>query len=234
MNQISEMMVGMANNLTRCIENSGMTNNEVAAAKGVTTETLRRHRNGKIQMTIKDAEHYARILNVRVQQVLFESQPIPVVGDSLIEDCCISRTLHEPQQYEVYVDYTFPIPRVAWLWNTAKPYQGQWYDWNGAVSFLKRDPIVDKFVDPDCYQFISLVKSKTPIFSQIENHNGHEDKLQTMTAGVLYPQPHNLFTVHNGKTGETYTDLDLEWATPTLSVVFRPNLCGVHINKIGS
>ena len=60
----------------------------------------------------------------------------------------------------------------------------------------------------------------------------HENQMLTIAACVVYPQPHNLYTVHNGKTGETYTDLDLEWATPTLSVVHRPKLCGMHIKKL--
>tara|TARA_R100001509_G_C4820107_1_gene199500 strand:- start:140 stop:835 length:696 start_codon:yes stop_codon:yes gene_type:complete len=231
MNSINETIVSMNNNLANCVELSGMTNNEVAAAKGVTPETLRRHKNGKIQMTLKDAEHYARILNVDLQKIIFKDEPIPVVGESLIEDCCIERTLHDKKIYEVYCDNGFKVSRCAWLWKTARPYTGQWYDWHGAVSFLKRDPIVDKYVDPDCFQFISLVKSKTPFAINLPDHG---KKTQTMTAGVVYPQPHNLFTVHNGKTGEVYKDLDLEWATPTLSVVFRPNLCGVHIKKIGS
>lgn len=229
MNQITQMMVGMANNLTQCIENSGMTVTEVAAAKGVTPETLRRHRNGKIQMTIKDAEHYARILDVTLQQVLFESKPIPVIGACKIEECCIHRSLHEPQQYEVYAETTFQVSNVGWLWETANAYKGEWYDWNGAVSFTKRDPIVDKFVDPDCFQYISVVKSKEPFACKLKDH---ESEMLSITAGVVYPQPHNLYTVHNGKTGETYTDLDLEWATPTLSVVHRPDLCGMHINKL--
>ena len=231
MNQITQMMVGMANNLTQCIENSGMTVTEVAAAKGVTPETLRRHRNGKIQMTVKDAEHYARILDVSLQQVLFESKPIPIIGACKIEECCIHRSLHEPQQYEVYAQTTFQVSNVGWLWETANAYKGQWYDWDGAVSFTKRDPIVDKFVDPDCFQYISVVKSKEPFACKLEDH---ENEMLTITAGVVYPQPHNLYTVHNGKTGETYTDLDLEWATPVLSAVFRPDLCGMHINKLAS
>tara|TARA_R100001510_G_C7639016_1_gene196782 strand:+ start:526 stop:1221 length:696 start_codon:yes stop_codon:yes gene_type:complete len=229
MNQMNQMLVSMSNNLTECIEQSGMTNSEVAAAKGVTPETLRRHRNGKIQMTIKDAEHYARILDVDLHRILFKNAPIPVVGDCLIEECCITRTMHEPQKFEVYAENTFKVPHVAWVWRTANPYVGQWYDWNGAVSFTKRDPIVDKFVDPDCTQFISVVKSKTPFASKTP---GHEGDLLTITAGVVYPQPHGLYTVHNGKTEETYTDLDLEWATPHLSVVFRPRLCGMAVKEI--
>ena len=231
MNNLTDSMVSMTNNLHNCIKKSGMTVTEVAAAKGVTQATLHRAKSGKVKLGIVDAEHYARILGVSVQEILFESKPIPVIGDCVIEDCCITRNLHEPQQYEVYADHSMPIARVAWLWKTANPYKGQWYDWDGSISFTKRDPIVDKFVDPDCFQFISVVKSKTPFASKLPEH---ENEMLTITAGVVYPQPHGLFTVHNGKIGETYTDLDLEWATPTLSVVHRPELCGLHVNKIGS
>lgn len=231
MNNLNQQMVGMSNNLTQCIEQSGMTNNEVAAAKGLTPETLRRHRNGKIQMTIKDAEHYARILDVTVQQVLFESKPIPVIGQCVIGEKTITRTLHAKQRYEIYADAYTWSGRAAWLWETEKPYQGLWYDWHGAISFTRMDPIVDKYIDTDCYQHNAVVKSKTPFTCKLDGQKG--PKIQ-ITAGVLYPQPRGLYSVHNGKTNELYTDLDLEWATPTLSSVFRPDLCSIHINEIKS
>ena len=231
MNGLNDSMVNMTNNLHNCIKKSGMTVTEVAAAKGVTQATLHRAKSGKVKLNIVDAEHYARILGVTVQEVLFESKPIPVIGACKIEECCIHRSLHEPQQYEVYAQTTFQVSNVGWLWETANAYKGEWYDWHGAVSFTKRDPIVDKFVDPDCFQYISVVKSKEPFACKLEDH---ENEMLTITAGVVYPQPHNLYTVHNGKTGETYTDLDLEWATPVLSAVFRPDLCGMHINKLAS
>ena len=229
MNNLTDSMVSMTNNLHNCIKKSGMTVTEVAAAKGVTQATLHRAKSGKVKLGIVDAEHYARILGVSVQEILFESKPIPVIGDCVIEDCCITRNLHEPQQYEVYADHSMVIPRVAWLWKTAQPYKGFWYDWDGSISFTKRDPIVDKFVDPDCFQYISVVKSKTPFASNLPEH---ENEMLTITAGVVYPQPHGLFTVHNGKINETYKDLDLEWATPTLSVVHRPDLCGINVKKL--
>ena len=222
-------MVGMDNNLTECIEESGMTNNEVAAAKGVTPETLRRHRNGKIQMTIKDAEHYARILNVSVAKILFKKAPIPVIASSIIQKESIERNLHTVQQYEIYGLSNWEIDRAAILWEIAKPYTGQFYDWDGAIQTCRHQPIVDKYVDPDCFQHISVVKSKTPFASQEIDQKG---KPIVVTAGVVYPQPHGLFTVHNGKFGHTYTDLDLEWATPTLSVIFRPELVGIIIKKL--
>lgn len=225
MNKLNDSMVGMSNNLHNCIKKSGMTVTEVAAAKGVTQATLHRVKSGKVKLNIVDAEHYARILGVTVQEVLFEAKPIPVIGQCVIGENTITRTLHEQQKYEIYADTYTWAGGAAWLWNTEKPYQGQWYDWDGAVSFTRRAPIVDKFVDPDCFQYISIVKG------QGESEKSTEPFI---TSGVLYPQPHNRYTVHNGKTGETYRDVYLEWATPVLSVVFRPELCGVHISEIQS
>lgn len=224
MNNLTESMVGMDNNLTQCIEKSGMSNNEVAAAKGVTPETLRRHKNCKIQMTIKDAEHYARIIGVSVQKILFKSTPIPVVGINIVEEKHVARQLHDTPQYEVYADNSYTKDRACWLWKTTKKYSGIWYEWDGAISFIRYSPIVDKIISEDCYQKICVVKTKETI-----NDNGID---QNIFGGVLYPQPGGLFTVHNGKTNSTVKDVELEWATPTLSTVFRPDLLGVHITEI--
>nr|BAR33120.1 XRE family transcriptional regulator [uncultured Mediterranean phage uvMED] len=229
MNILTDSMVNMTNNLQNCIKKSGMTVTEVAAAKGVTQATLHRVKSGKVKLNIVDAEHYARILGVNVQQVLFEAKPIPVIGKCVIGEKTIKRTLHAKQRYEIYADAYTWSGRAAWLWETEKPYQGLWYDWHGAISFTRMDPIVDKYIDTDCYQHNAVVKSKTPFTCKLDGQKG--SKIQ-ITAGVLYPQPRGLYSVHNGKTNELYTDLDLEWATPTLSVVHRPDLCGIHINEI--
>ena len=229
MKNLNDSMVGMSNNLHNCIKKSGMTVTEVAAAKGVTQATLHRVKSGKVKLNIVDAEHYARILGVTVQQVLFEAKPIPVIGQCVIGEKTIKRTLHAKQRYEIYADAYTWSGRAAWLWETEKPYQGLWYDWHGAISLTRIDPIVDKYIDADCYQHNAVVKSKTPFTCKIDGQKA--SKIQ-ITAGVLYPQPRGLYSVHNGKTNELYTDLDLEWATPTLSVVHRPDLCGIHINEI--
>ena len=229
MNELNDSMVSMSNNLHKCIKQSGMTVTEVAAAKGVTQATLHRLKSGKVKLGIQDAEHYARILGCTVQEILFETKPIPVIGTCLIKECCVERTLHDPQQLEVYAQVMFPTDRAAFVWKTEKNYKGQWYDWDGAVSYVRHRPIVDKYIDPDCFQKLSSVKVKEPIPYKLPNH---EDQMQTIIAGVLYPQPHGLYTLHNGKTGELYENLDLEWATPTLSAVFRPELVGVHVKKI--
>lgn len=214
----------MANNLENCIRRSGKAKKEVAAAKGVTPETLSRHMHGRIQMTMLDAEDYARILNVPVQRILFKNEPIPVIGDCLIKEKAIQRTLHEPQKYQAYIPGAFRDDNACFTWKCENPYQGIWYDWDGCIQLVKHSPIVDKFVDPAAIQHIAAVKTKRPI-----EVDGEE---MTIIAGVLYPQPKGLWTVHNGKMDIEYKDLELEWATPMTAVIFRPDLRGVVIEEI--
>ena len=225
MNLKHQAMVAVENNLNECINQSGMTNNEVAAAKGVTPETLRRHKNGKIQMTINDAERYAQILGVEVQRILFHSKPIPVLGTCLIQENHIHRELHQEQKFEVFANGQYLKDRACFLWSCEEKYKGEWYEYDNSIQFVKYSPIVDKYIDTSSYQRISVVKTKTPMPINLK---GYENETQNLVAGVLYPQPGGVYTVHNGKTNMTYKDLDLEWATPVLSVVFRPDLLGIH------
>ena len=225
MNNYNEALVGMDNNLAVCIEKSGMTNNEVAAAKGVTPETLRRHKNGKIQMSLRDAQDYARIIDVSVHKILFKSEPIPVIGECLIKEKHITKRLHDSPKFKIYTEGNYNQDRCALLWKAEKKYSGMWYDWDGAIQFLRYSPIVDKFVSPECFQKISVVKTKEPI-DCLEMQG---EPCCSIFTGVLYPQPGGLYTIHNGKTGMRYNDNDLEWATPTLSTVFRPELTGVQV-----
>ena len=223
MNEFYERRV-MANNLENCIRKAGKAKKEVAAAKGVTPETLSRHMHGRIQMTMLDAEEYARILNVPVQRILFKEEPIPVIGDCLIKEKTVVRTLHEPQKYQVYVPGAFRKDIACFTWKCEKLYQGIWYDWHNSIQLVKHSPIVDKFVDPAAIQHIAAVKTKRPIKVEGEEMD--------MIAGVLYPQPKGLWTVHNGKMDLEYKDLELDWATPITEQIFRPDLRGAVIEEI--
>jgi len=223
MHELYERKV-VANNLEACIQAAGLAKKEVAAAKGVTPETLSRHMHGRIQMTMGDAEDYARIIGCTVQQILFKAAPIPVIGKALItESQFVYRQLHEKITHHVYTPDNFLLDRCAITWKAEKEYTGHWYEWNGAIQFLKHQPIVDKIISPDTYQKMGAVKTKEPI-----EENG---RVQSYLAGVIYPQPHGKFTVWNGKSNDTYKDLELEWATPIISTVFRPELLGIEILK---
>ncbi len=223
MNELYERMV-MSNNLEVCIKAAGLAKKEVAAAKGVTPETLSRHMHGRIQMTMLDAEDYARIIGCTVQQILFKAAPIPVIGEALItESKFIDRKLHEKITNHVYTPDNYLLGRCAVTWKAEKAYRGYWYEYDGAIQFLKHQPVVDKIISPDTFQKMSAVKTKEPI-----KENG---RLQNYFAGVVYPQPHGKFTVWNGKSNDTWENLELEWATPIISTVFRPELLGIEILK---
>ena len=86
--------VNVSNNLEALIKSSGKTKREIAQLKGVTPETLSRHIHGKIDMSIGDAEDYARILQTTVLSVLFANIPIKIIGKRL---CTKMKQLHEKQ-----------------------------------------------------------------------------------------------------------------------------------------
>ena len=164
-----------------------------------------------------------------MQEILFQQKQIPVLGECLIVENKIERLFHDTPKYEVYAKDQYLQDRACFLWKCEERYKGFWYDWHGAIQFVKHSPIVDKIVSQDCFQNICVVKTKEPIAcSQCE-----DGKLCSLFGGVLYPQPGGLYTIHNGKSNDTFTDLELEWATPTLSTVFRPDLLGIHIKTIG-
>ena len=228
MNELNDLMVSMSNNLHECIKRSGMTVTEVAAAKGVTQATLHRLKSGKVKLGIQDAEHYARILGCTVQEILFQQEPIPVIGEALIQEKQIYRELHNTPKYEVYAKDQYIRDRACFLWKCEERYKGFWYEWHGAIQFLKHSPIVDKMVSPDCFQNICVVKTVEPIVC----NKCDCGKKHSIFGGILYPQPGGFDTIINVKSNDTYKDLELEWATPTLSTVFRPDLLGIHIKEI--
>ena len=78
-------MQPMTNNLDAMISQSGLSKKEVAALKGVTPETLSRQIHGKIQMTLSDAERYAKILSCSPMDVIVPWTPIPIIGACRME-----------------------------------------------------------------------------------------------------------------------------------------------------
>ena len=75
----------MPNNLLDIIQQSGYTNKEIAAKRGVTPETLSRHIHGHINMSIQDIEAYAEILKVTPQSILFNESPIPIIDECYVD-----------------------------------------------------------------------------------------------------------------------------------------------------
>ena len=218
----------MPNNLDAVIRASGMTKKEVAKAAGVKAETLSRHIHGKVQMTLENAEKYAHILNVNVQKVMFRNPPTPIVGECLVNDDGIKRTLYHTWKKGIQIPtYTVADDLCCIQNKTDEDYSGYWYEYPNALTFYLKEPIKNKKIHPGCVQHACMVK----LVNAIKLPNLSETKLFT---GVLYPEPGNLYTIDNPQSGVHFRGVKLEWATPFVSALFRPDLRGVTYVDIES
>ena len=214
----------MPNNLLDIIQQSDYTNKEIAEQRGVTPETLSRHIHGHINMSIIDVEKYAEILNVRPQDILFSDDPVPIIGECHVDPGgLIHRNFTVKHKRAVYLPDYYNNTLAAVLWSCSNKYKGPWYEWNGALAFFIKEPIVKNKIHPACIQNACLIKVKKPV------------KLkgisipQEIFGGVLYPEPDDLYTLHAPKQNFTIKNLELSWASPLTSVIFRPALRGCRI-----
>ena len=218
----------MPNNLDAVIRASGMTKKEVAQAAGVKAETLSRHIHGKVQMTLENAQKYADILNVNVQKVMFRNPPTPIAGECLVNEEGIKRTLYHTWKKGIQIPtYTVADDLCCFENRTIEGYQGFWYEYQNALTFYLKDPIVKDYVHRACVQNACMVKLKNAIKLPKQS----ETKIFT---GVLYPEPGNVYTIDNPQFGVNFRGVELQWATPFVSALFRPDLRGVTYVDIES
>lgn len=224
----------MPNNLNQMIRQANMTKREVAALKGITPENLSRQVNGHTNITLQDAEHYAKILDCTAQDVLFALPPVPIIGYCKIvrckaddENCPPSgvRVDHEisagKTMGKVYLQTYMQTNTAAIIWSAEPGYSGLWEEWKNAVEYIEREPIEKGFVSEASIQHESYVLLDEPILQA-----GVETRLMN---GIVYPEPGGLYTVHNNNTGVQLKGQKLHWASASLSVSFRPKLRGVQI-----
>lgn len=227
-------MTSMPNNLDAMIARSGMSKREVAALKGVTPETLSRQIHGKIQMTLQDADRYAKILDCTAQDVMFATPPVPIVGYCKIVKCnpdahdCpptgvrIEREISAGKTMgKVYLHSYMQTDTAAVLWSAEEGYSGLWEQWKSAVNFIERSPIEQGFVSENAIQQEAYAYLENPV-----QEFGIDRRL---VAGIVYPEPGGLYTVHNNDTGLSVKGQKLLWASASVSVSFRPNLRGFNI-----
>ena len=214
----------MPNNLFDIIHQSDYTNKEIAKLRGVSPETLSRHIHGHINMSIRDVEKYAEILKVRPQDILFKDDPIPIIGECHADqgDLIHRNFTVKPKQAICLPDH-YNNTLAAVFWSCSKGYRGPWSEWNGAYSFYLKEPIVKNEIHPACIQKACLIRVKKPL------------KLkgisipQKIFSGVLYPEPDDIYTLHAPGANVTLKNLELSWASPLTSVIFRPALLGCRI-----
>lgn len=215
--------MGMANNLAKQIARSGLTNKEVGKlAGGWTPETVSRHISGNINMTLSHAEDYARVLNCSPYDIMFEAKPMPIIGKChLDEDGQVYREWSGKYYGQVYSHTYRPATTAIVHWTVDSAYTGAWNYWNKALESVLLDPIKDKIVHPEAHGHNA--------YALLENEVDFAGKKTRLVAGVLYPEPGGLFTVHNGDINQTLRSQKLEWATPVLSMILRPDLRGLQI-----
>ena len=211
----------MPNNLDAVIRASGMTKKQVAKAAGVMPETLSRHIHGHVQMTLENAEKYADILGVSVQKVMFVNPPTPIMGRSYItKDGLVERDFFNKWTQGVQIAAYLGDDLAAVKWSADPEYQGEWYEYRDALAFFLRHPVLEKIVHPGCIEHVSVISLKEQITLPGR-------KPTHLVGGVLYPEPGRRYTVHSAKLGIHLKGLEVEWATPYVSVLFRPELRGV-------
>ena len=218
----------MANNLNQMIRQANMTKREVAALKGITPENLSRQVNGHTNITLQDAEQYAKILGCAAQDVMFATPPTPIIGynkligtgddqNPIIE----SKISTAKTMGKVYLTSYMRETNGAIIWSAQDGYSGVWEHWKSAVEFIEREPIENKFVSSAATQHMSYCLLKEPVeVSGITRH---------LVCGILYPEPAGLYTIHNNETGMTLKGQKLIWAAACVGVVFRPDLRGLSI-----
>ena len=227
-------MIPMPNNLNKMIQSAGMTKREVAALKGITPENLSRQVNGHTNITLQDAEHYAKILDCSPQDVLFPTPPVPIIGYCHIVECTAENNCFAPfgvhverrisagkTMGNVYLQSYVQEGNGAVIWSKEENYDGPWHLWHNAIEFIELEPVKNNFVSKNAIQCGCYALLEEPV-----EHCGHQHKL---VHGVLYPEPGNLFTIHNNDTGLSIKGQKLIWASAAISVHFRPNLRGIEI-----
>lgn len=219
-------MSDMPNNLNQMISESGKSKAQVAAEKGLTPETLSRHIHSKIQITLKDAEEYAEICGCSVYQILFTTNPMPIIGKAHIHQNIILRdfTTTEKRFGEAYA-YTSDTDQICLMrWTVSSDYSGPWEHWNNTLTSLLLDPIQSNYVHKECFQQMSLCKLVEPMHVR-----GYE---RNWIAGILYPQPRGLYTIDMKAEDEVVSNVKLEWATPELAYVTRPDLRNIIVKDV--
>ena len=215
----------MANNLELMIHKAGMAKKEVAALKGITPETLSRQIHGKIQMTLQDAERYAKILDCSAQEVLFPMPPVQVIGMcSIDKHGKIVRDISDKSFGQVYTRYHDPKDTAFISWDISDEYMGVWQYLQNGVEAVLIDPIQKKYIHHDAKGFECYALTEEPY-----EYHGVETRI---AAGMLYPEPGNRYTIHNGDQVHTLRGQKLVWATPVLSMILRPDLKGFDFNPI--
>ena len=203
----------MANNLKHYIKLSGKTQVQVAKEKGIQPESLSRHISGRSQFSIQDAIEYAVILQCTPEQLLFERNPMPVIG--VCKNGLETEFYSLDQPIKLVQTRAQPLPGHALL-------RGEWT--NAPHSFsdyylLDTTPMRKGTVAQQTYGRAAYVKVSEGEKTLCSNG------LRTFLC-IPYPMPDGTFVLSAIYDQFTITNVKLDWACPRIMIVERSELTG--------
>lgn len=203
-----------------------MTKKAVAELKGVTPETLSRHMHGKIQLTLHDAEQYAKILNSNAYEVLFAAQPIPILGKTHINaDGSMARTFTMDPIGHILLPSYINNNYAAMYYSVDPGYMGPWFNWNTAVTIIDRTGI-------DCGRVLKSTY-QCDCYVELEEEIEINGTLTKYANGILYPEPGNTYTLYDvsnpNPEAATIRQLKIKWAAEAVSTIYPHGLNNCQI-----
>jgi len=206
----------MQNNLSNMIRAANMTKREVAALKGITPENLSRQVNGHTNITLRDAEDYAKILNCLPEEVMFATKPIKLLASWRLDDN--QKPVLDDRSADnqvVYINQYYANDTACIQANLGTEAPWQFEMWNDQLEVIDYGPAERGEISKDCIQ--------NPCYAMAQDGK--------LLSGLLYPQPGGVHTIYadeaNGFQGAE--NVKLKWACPVLSVIRRPDLMGVRV-----
>ena len=199
-------------NVKKYMKEAGLQSKEVAEKLGVRAETVSRWVSGTNNPGLDQAEQLADILGVTISDILFKQRGMRIAGSVNYDGIASFTNSMEDNTYLPIPGVDCPTHLFCLQVNTH-----QHEDKHSYISFSDLGIKANK-ISAACFTMRSLVKIK----------NGPKEYIGQIMKGVLFPSPNSedrklRFTLQRCKTKEVMLDLELEWATPLLSLFYNRN-----------
>ena len=158
------------------------------------------------------------------QDVLFAAKPVPILGHvHITKENVFERQIANKRKGKIYANATRTEGTAGIVYSAEEGYFGRWYHYRNAVAFVQREPIEKEAVSDEAIMNESFVLAKYPPDDKDNIAHNH------LFSGIVYPEPGGTYTVHTLPNDKVRKGLELIWATPILSITFRPDLRDLSI-----